>query len=118
MAISFALYVAWDHVGLRIKRSSSYREAWKVHAGDGPALREDDRSSHYRRVVTVISLGSSAAVAILAYHADSWNRAPSLRWNIFVNALLWLILLSFRVFKELVTPTEAGSAAPTRRKGR
>ena len=105
--IAFALYVAWDQVGVRIKKSSDYKEAWNKVRKERASLGEfskHDWTSVKRCAVTWIALAASVVVAVIALFVDLRFARPSLGTILGVNVALWLILVFFRVFKEWVTP--------------
>lgn len=105
--IAFILYVAWDQVGVGMKSTDEYERAWNTAAKHLPQLGEftkHDWTSRKRCAVTWFSLAAAAAVAVAAMVIDRKHDRPSFGTNLTINALLWTILLLFRVFKEWVTP--------------
>ncbi len=105
--IAFALYVAWDQVGVRIKKSADYEKAWSKAKQERASLGEfskHDWTSVKRCAVTWIALAASLVVAVIALLVDLRFDRPRLGTMFGVNIALWLILVFFRVFKEWVTP--------------
>jgi hypothetical protein len=104
--ISFVLYVAWDQVGVLIKKSDTYRTAWNHsnRAAQLGAFKEHDWTSIKRCAVTRIAMLISLVAAIVAFMIDKALARPSRATVIGVNVALCTILLLFRVFKEAVTP--------------
>jgi hypothetical protein len=107
--ISFVLYVAWDQVGVRLKKSSEYEKAWndaKTSHQLGPYPKHDWTSTK-RCGVTWLFTALSFIAALVALWVDRRFERPAIGTIIGINAALWSILLGFRFFKEAVTPRQS-----------
>jgi uncharacterized membrane protein len=92
----FALYRAWDFVGLLVRRNSAYTR--RPEEGDVPA----------RRSVTTVCLVAAGVIfaAVLALGADT---APAVYA---IDGLLIALVLVFRFLKEYVTPHHRYPSSP------
>lgn len=95
VAIAAFLYVAWDLVALRIRKSDKYRE------------RPDERDIPGRRYASFGLLTVAVGLLAIVCCTQPHTTAPI----IWVDVALVLSLLGYRTVKERVTPPEALSSS-------
>ena len=100
VSVAFGLYVLWDLVGWRIRKSHDY---------GGPQVRPGD---WWRRGVTMVATAVAVGLAIAAGLAQRNDWADVWVYRIDVGLIVLLVL--YRIAKELVSPAQEPQQAPER----
>jgi hypothetical protein len=91
VAIAAGLYVVWDFIALRIRKSDKYK------------ARPEGQDIPYRRYPSMALFGLTVAVLGVVYYAEPCTTAPV----VLIDVLLIVLLLAYRTLKERLTPPEA-----------
>lgn len=106
--LAFVLYALWDGVGVLIRGAPAYRAAWdralarRTDLDLEPMRARDDPADRRRRRVTVVGIALAAAVYVWATSVDGTDPAPSVAAVALVDAALIVLLVAYRMAKEVV----------------
>jgi hypothetical protein len=96
VAVSFCLYVLWDFVGFRIRRSDLYDRS------------PPDRDVPQRRRVTQVCAAAAVGIAVVVTAVGVDSAGPAIA----VDVGLLGVILAFRFAKEWFTPEDAYPVTP------
>jgi hypothetical protein len=98
VALTFVLYVLWDRANLTLKETCKYQRAWRTaHDDEGMTVRKLSDVPR-RRHITMAFCAAFIVVAVVSASLDS--QGDPVARTIVVNAILILLLVSFRLTKE------------------